>query len=152
VDVPVTRSGRLGRTQQHVGDDRHADVAPLMVAEIHLPHADCRSHPHQPRARQQSSFGDRPEVVYLQLDGGEAAHSFKPVIQRSAHRRIGDTRGDASMQRTSAVQQFGTHTALDGDAIAMRPNQLKSEQMIEGVTGQQTSSLFDLLLGIAQGS
>lgn len=150
MDVQVDVSGRLGRIQQHVGDDRHTDAPPLMVGQIHLPDADRGSDPQQPRPGEQSSFRNRTKVVDLQLDGCETAHPVIKRIQGGSNGRIGDTRGDASVQRTGAVQQFRAHATPDGDAIAMRADQFQSQQVIERMPGEKISNVLELALGIAQ--
>ncbi len=71
-------------------------------------------------------------------------------MERGADGRIRDTRRDASVQRTGAIQQFGTHAALDGEAIAMRAHQLKSQQVIERVTGEEISNVLGFAFGGAQ--
>jgi hypothetical protein len=139
-----------GRIQDHVGDNCQAHASTLVIREVHLPHADSGSNAHEARPRQQPSFRDRTEVVDLKLDGGETARTGETVMERGADGRIRDTRRDASMQRTGAIQQFGTHAALDGEAIAVRAHQLKSQQVIERVTGEEISNVLGFAFGGAQ--
>src|SRR5579872_6767823 len=108
MDLPVDAmesvlSESLGRIQNHVGDDGYTDASPMVIGQIHAPYADRGSNPHQMRPRQQSSFGDRTEIVHLHFNGCETTRSGKILMQRAANGRVGDTRAHAAVQRTSAV-------------------------------------------------
>jgi hypothetical protein len=155
MDVPIDAmhshlSGSFGRIQRHVGDDRHTDASPMVIRQIHAPYADRGSTPHQPRPRQQSSFGNRAEIVHLHFNGCETPRSGKMLMQRAADSRIGDTGADPTVQRTRAVHQFGTQAALNSETIAMHPHQLESQQVIERVACEKISNALCLTFGIAQ--
>ena len=64
------------------------------------------------------------------------------VMERGADRGVRNAGGDAAVHRTGAVQQFGAHAALDGDAIAMYAHQLKPKQVIEGVAREEGPECF----------
>ena len=150
MDVPLTRSPVLGLPQEHVGDDGHADSSPMVVRKVHAPDADRGSNANQMRPRQQSSFGDRTEVVDLQFDGGESSRPGEMTLQGGADGRIGEARRDASVQRTPAVQQFGSYAAPDGHTIAMHAHQFESQQVIKGVPGEEISDEFGAAPEVAQ--
>ena len=129
MDVPLNR-------KQHVSNDRYAGAAPPVVHDVHLPDADIGADSHQPRAGENPPFGDRAEVVHLHFNRGETPRSGKVTLQRAAHGRVGDAGRNAAVNRTGAVQQLRPHAALDGEAVAMKPDQLKAEQVVEGVPGE----------------
>lgn len=141
---------RLGRGQKHIGGDRHSHFAPMAIGKIHLPHRDRRTGAQEPRPSQQAAFGDRPEVVDLQFDSCETARSAKLVLERGPHRRVRQARRDAAVDRSGAVQQFRTHPAADRDAIAMYPDQLESQQMVECVTREKVDSLLTAAFRVGQ--
>jgi hypothetical protein len=144
------RSAVLGLSQEHVRDDGHADRSTVVVCKIHVPHADRGTDPHETRPSQQPSLCNRTEVVDLQFDGGETSRPGKMSVQGGADGCIGDTRRDASVKRTLAVQQFGTYAALDGQPIAMRSHQFESQQVIEGVPGEEIPNNLGCTFGVAQ--
>ena len=150
MDIPLRRSPVLRFSQKHVGHDGHADGSPMVVRKVYAPDADRGSNAHQTRPRKQSSFRNGTEVVDLQLDGGETSRPGKMTVQGGADGRVGDTRRDASVQRTMAVQQFRTYVALDGHTIAMHAHQFESQQVIEGVPCEEISNDFGAAPGVAQ--
>ena len=136
--------------QKHVGNDGHADRAPMVVRKVHAPDADRGSDAHQIRPRQESSFGDRAKVVDLQFDSREPSRTVEVAVEGSAHGRIGDTRRDASVQRALTVEQLGPYAALDGYTITMQTHQLESQQIIEGVPREKLLDEFVAAFGVAQ--
>jgi len=109
----------------------------MFIREINRANANLGADPHQAGPRPQAAFRDRAEVVDLQLDGGEAACPAKMVLERATHCRIGQAGGDAAVNRSRAVEEFGAHAALDGETIAMHANQLQSKQVIERMPFQE---------------
>jgi hypothetical protein len=122
----------------------------MFIREINLAYADPGADPHQAGPRQQPALRDRAEVVDLQFDRGETAGPAKMVVERAAHGNVGKAGGDTAVHRSRAVEEFGAHTALDGEPIAMHANQFESNQVIEGVAVQEGSSFCGRTLRLIQ--
>ena len=122
----------------------------MFIREINLAYADPGADPHQAGPRPQPALRDRAEVVDLQFDGGETACPAKMVVERAAHGHVGKAGGNTTVHRSRTVEEFGAHTALDGEPIAMRANQFESNQVIEGMRGQEGSSFCGGTLRVVQ--
>jgi hypothetical protein len=155
MDVPVdaldlVQSGGFGRIQNHVSDDCHTDASPMVIRQIHAPYTDRGPNPYQPRPRQQTSFGNRTEIVHLHFNSCETPCSGKMPMQRAAHGSVGNTRAHTAVQRARAVHQLGAQAALNGETVTVHTHQLESQQVIERVACEKISNVSCLPFGIAQ--
>ena len=88
-----------------------AHTSPLFVGEIHAADTNRGTEPHQAGPCYQPSFRDRAEVIHLQFHRSEPALAVERMLQRAAYRRIGKAGGDAAVQRSRVVEEFGPNPA-----------------------------------------